>query len=636
MIIMAWIISIIATLVIADRKNLNVLLFFILSLFLGPVALLIAAVSAPVIREGVRSVVSSQDARTQLEGIKTSLRLIQQRVERMEAALNVDPSGTTVPVNADIVSNHASIDPPNPVSQKPKTVETRPEAFEFVLGQYWLSRIGVVLFVLGIGLFINYTFHYFSAYAKIAVGYFFAVLFLVWGEKLAKNPRFEKLSWGILGGAWGLFYLVTYAMHYVPATRIITSSTLESVLLWLVTVCAVGYNLKYRSWIVTAMTYLFGFITLSIAGMDASSVFFWAMLLVSLAYLAFVFSWNELLVIGLAGAYVMYLGILRPQLTPYGHDPVTTFPVAISLLTTAWVVFFVTILLKEWKEPTSSRISLPGLMSNSSAFVLIGLREIGYFKPGDEDFKFWFLIAIAAAHLGAALLCRSVKRPAHIVAHCALSIALASLAVVIRFEDLTVSFWWIMEMTALFVLGVHYKEAIYRCMGWLVGVGVLLRFWFVDMASNRVYAFGIEHDLLIALLGAAAFYVLGHWVHSSKVREVLREDEKNFYFLTFPIAGTIMLLSFLADESQRRWLTLHWTFLGAGLLLLGFLIKNRAFRFSALGVLVLACARIFAYDLAKADTIYKIIVVIVLGAALLGISFVYARVKQNNTSGEGS
>ena len=125
-------------------------------------------------------------------------------------------------------------------------------------------------------------------------------------------------------------------------------------------------------------------------------------------------------------------------------------------------------------------------------------------------------------------------------------------------------------------------------------------------------------------------------MNTNGVKGSLKTEERNFHFFAFPIAGTLVLASLMADDSPARWLTLHWTLLGGVILLFGFLIKNRAFRFSALGVLAMACFRIFTYDLAKADTIYKIIVVIVLGAILLGISFVYARVKGNNSSGTGS
>ena len=169
-------------------------------------------------------------------------------------------------------------------------------------------------------------------------------------------------------------------------------------------------------------------------------------------------------------------------------------------------------------------------------------------------------------------------------------------------------------------------------MGWILGVGVFLRFFIADLYSNKVYAFGpihVEHDICVAVFLACSFFLLGWLVNSSKIQDSLGRDEKNFYFFSFPTAGAIVLAAFMADESPARWLTLHWTLLGLGLLLVGFFLKHRAFRFSALGLLAVSCARILFYDLSGVDTIYKIIVVIFLGAALLGVSFIYTKAKQN-------
>lgn len=636
MFILAWLISIVGAVVIADRKNLNIPLFFFLSIFLGPVALFIAAVSSPRSRSGgmASGPLSAHEARTQLEGIKTTLRLLQDRVDRLEASLT---TGTGAPSDPEPAPAGQPYVKPEPAFVDAKVHDPKvPEAWEFIFGKYWLNRIGVVLFVVGIGLFINYTFHYFSAYMKIAIGYFFAILFLVWGQRLEKNPRFNKLAWGILGGAWGLFYLVTYAMHYVPATRVITSSFVELVLLWLVTVCAVQYNLKYRSWIATAMSYFLGFMTMAIGGVDASSVFFWAMLIGSLSFLAFKFNWDELLMTGIIGAYAMYALALRPQVIPFRYGTAVTpeeFQIVMGLLVTAWAVFFGTILAKEWKKEVPSSALLPWILLNTSAFVLFGLKDIGQYQPFNTDFKFYFLILVAGAHALAAAGNRLFKKPAMVVAHCAFAIALASLAVVIRYKQLGVSFWWIAEMLMLFGLGVYYKEILYRFMGCLLGVGVTLRFFIVDISSSKVYAVGpwsLQHDILVAAVIAACFFTMGLWISRAGVKETLAHDERDFYFYSFPAAGALVLTAIMADDSPARWLTLHWTLLGLGLLVGGFFLKNRALRFSALGVLVLACVRIFFYDLAGADTIYKIIVVIFLGAALLGVSFIYSRIKQNN------
>jgi len=469
---------------------------------------------------------------------------------------------------------------------------------------------------------------------KIAIGYFFAVLFLLWGQRMEKNPKFHKLAWGILGGAWGLFYLSTYAMYYVPATKIIANSFVEFVLLSLVTVFAVQYNLKYKSWIATAMSYLLGFMTIAIVGVEASSVVFWALLLGSLAYLAFIFAWDELLMMGIVGAYAMYFFTLRPQLIPYRYAVAldAQFQVAMSLIAVAWVIFFVTLLAKQWKESNSSKGLLQALLFNTSAFAFMGILEINSYQPGDDHFQYLFLLSLAGAHFIAAIFIRWVKKPSLIVVHCALGLTFMSLAVLIRFHELSVSFWWIIEMLMIFMLGVYYKQDIYRRMGWILGVCVLLRFFIVDLYSANIFSVGaihLPHDILVAAFAAGSFSLMGMLVNLQNIQDALGHDEKNFYFFTFPIAGAVVLAVLMADESPARWLTLHWTRLGLGLLHVGFFLKHRAFRFCALGLLAVSCARILFYDLAGVDTIYKIIVVMFLGAALLGVSFIYTKTKQS-------
>lgn len=633
MIILAWIVSIIGTVIIADRKNLNVFLFFILSLLLGPVALLIASLSSnrPALSGGTPlKNMSVQEAKGQLEGVKTSLQMLSKRLEHIESVLDVDAIKSLKDERPNQAVDQASAQTRavNSETQNP------PEAFEFVFGKYWLNRIGVVLFVIGIGLFINYTFHYFSAFMKIAIGYFFAVLFLFWGQRMERNPKFQKLAWGILGGAWGLFYLSTYAMYYVPATKIVTNSFVEFVLLALVAVSAIQYNLKYKSWIVTAMSYLLGFMTMAVGGLDASSVVFWALLLGSLAYLSFRFNWDELLMTGIFGAYAMYFFVLRSKLLPYQFalEPGAQFQVAMSLIAVAWVIFFITLLAKQWKDSNSSKGLLQAILFNTSAFAFVGVWEINSYQPGDDHFKYLFLLSLAVVHFMTAVFIRWIKKPSLIVVHCALGLTLMSIAVLIRFHELSVSFWWIIEMLMIFMLGIYYKQNIYRCMGWMLGVCVLLRFLIVDLYSTHVYSVGsiqLSHDVLLAALAAGSFFLMGMLVNLPSIQDALGPDEKNFYFFTFPIAGAVVLSVLMADESPARWLTLHWTLVGLGLLVLGFFFKHRAFRFCALGLLAAACARILFYDLAGVDTIYKIIVVIFLGATLLGVSLVYSKVKQN-------
>jgi len=63
------------------------------------------------------------------------------------------------------------------------------------------------------------------------------------------------------------------------------------------------------------------------------------------------------------------------------------------------------------------------------------------------------------------------------------------------------------------------------------------------------------------------------------------------------------------------------------MLSIGFFLKNKVFRLSALCVLSLASLRVIFVDMSGVNTIYKITAFTVLGALLLGISMIYSKYK---------
>ena len=635
-----WISSIVGTIIVADQKNRSTVGFFFLSLVLGPIAFIVALlVSAHPKNSSVTpyKVVPSQsqditpeNAGRQLQEIRHTLQLLQERIDQIERTLD----GKITQSSADVPVSTVQIFDTNVRSaQAAVSEENKPEAFEFIFAKYWLNRIGVVLFVIGIGLFISYTFQYFSAWMKIAIGYFFAAMFLMWGNRLEKNPKLIKLAWGIIGGGWGLMYLTAYAMYYIPATRIVTNSYIELAFLWAVSVGVVKFNLKYKSWVVTAVSYLLGFITMGLAGVDHFSIVFWALLLGSFAYLANAMRWRELLLTGIVASYLMYIGILRWQLFPSGswHAAPDSFGTGLQFLTVAWAIFALTLLRQKITEGESGRYVVGGFFVNTTMYVSLGLAEVRGLSYNDHDAQFYFLLVLAAAHLGFALCSCLAKQSRYIVVHGIIAISLCSFAVLIRYPQLSVSFWWALEMMLVFGLGTYYREYPYRMMGCILSVWVILRFFCFDLPSHHLYQiaqWNIPHNVLAGVIAASAYLILGRFFDSSKAKDILREEERNLYFYLFPLAGAVVLALLISDKAPERWLTLQWTILGLLFLMFGFWVKHRAYRLSALGILTLALGHIVVYDISGVNTIYRIIVVIFLGAALLGTSMIYSRVKQ--------
>lgn len=77
--------------------------------------------------------------------------------------------------------------------------------------------------------------------------------------------------------------------------------------------------------------------------------------------------------------------------------------------------------------------------------------------------------------------------------------------------------------------------------------------------------------------------------------------------------------------AQRLSLSVIWSVYGAAMLVVGIWRSNRLLRVMALGLLVITIIKVFLFDLASLDAIYRIISFIVLGAILLAVSFLYQK-----------
>jgi len=80
--------------------------------------------------------------------------------------------------------------------------------------------------------------------------------------------------------------------------------------------------------------------------------------------------------------------------------------------------------------------------------------------------------------------------------------------------------------------------------------------------------------------------------------------------------------------AQQLSLSVIWTIYGGAMLLVGIKRRSRLLRMMALMLLSLTTLKVFFWDLASLDRIYRIISFIVLGAILLGVSYIYQRGQQ--------
>jgi hypothetical protein len=623
-----WCSIIITTAYIASIKKLSVGAYTVMAVFLGPLALLLVLAESSTASQNKSSgqIGSFKDALRELGSIQTVLSSLQNRVSSLEKSISMftEKKESTV-VETAIV----------PASTR-RSEEVTKDSFEFTFGKYWLNRIGVVLFFLGVAFFINYTFAFLNAFAKITIGYLFAIAFFIWGSFLEKRKKYLKLSWGILGGAWAILFLVTYAMHYIDVTRIVSNSILELWLLLMVSLAAIVYNLKYKSWIITAITYLLAFITVGLGGIDYSTIIYWLLLVISICYLAKRLRWYQFLFFGICGSYLTYFFWIYPQVfnvflvSKEFSIPVYQFQLNTGMLVTSWLLFSITLFLLKTEKKEELTYFIWGTLLNAVFFTGLWLNEIYRVRSSlviSWDIRFWSLFVLSTIYFLCGYLYRISSRPRFIVLNASIAFSLLAMAVIIRFPRLSVGYFWLLEMLILFIIGVYYKEIVYRVLAGFLSIVIMLRLLVVDLASSKYYAilfWEIKHNILIFTVAAFCFFFIGSLLKNKNIVKEIESMEVDLFSI-FVGAGTLFLTVILGKEAGAKWLSSAWGIQGALLLLSGFLLKDKVYRICSLALFSLACLRLVFFDLAGLNTIYRIIAFIFIGMILLLASLVYSK-----------
>jgi hypothetical protein len=165
-------------------------------------------------------------------------------------------------------------------------------------------------------------------------------------------------------------------------------------------------------------------------------------------------------------------------------------------------------------------------------------------------------------------------------------------------------------------------------------VAALARGLFLDLFAD--YPAGFWHGPLFHL-GVTAIILLGalpfafrlrardFWVGSTfplpeDLELFLRSPEKVFFFAAFAIEVVA-----LAAKLSSGHITIAWSLLGLSTFLFALAVGERSFRLAGLGLLLVSVAKILLMDVWTLSPSDRYTTLIVLGLALLAVSFLYTR-----------
>ena len=215
-----------------------------------------------------------------------------------------------------------------------------------------------------------------------------------------------------------------------------------------------------------------------------------------------------------------------------------------------------------------------------------------------------------------------------------------TIAALMRFElpPDWVAAGWAALVFALLAIAWRNGRPIFLHQGLLVALGVLFR-TILHNFYQRTYFPAPAAESRWLSVGAVVFLLFASLVFAMKLRRkddpltetglvrmltlIARRPEQVLFFI-----GLILLTVLLALETRHGMVTLTWGVEGVAIFLFALWLGERSFRISGLFLLLLCAGKILLVDVWRLNPRDRYLTLIVLGAALLFVSFLYTRHRE--------
>ncbi len=172
---------------------------------------------------------------------------------------------------------------------------------------------------------------------------------------------------------------------------------------------------------------------------------------------------------------------------------------------------------------------------------------------------------------------------------------------------------WAAGATVVFIVGYWLRDAFTRN---------IANIWFAIITLFLICRIGPWHGAEITLI-VSLFYAIGLVYRFSNTTRIERVAKLLSHY--FEVSASVLTSLALWELVPREWLTASLALQGFSLLIAGFLLPDKLFRFSGLAAFLLLGTKLLIDDLLGARTDIRILSVIYAGAVLLTSSFMYAK-----------
>jgi len=459
--------------------------------------------------------------------------------------------------------------PPQPAHLSAREATSQ---LEETLGKNWLNKLGIIALVIGISLFLAYKFPSLSNPEKVGLGYLISFVILGTGIYMERSDRYRIFARALIGGGWALTFFVTYAMHFVPYTRVIDTQWVDLVLLFLVAAVMVVHTLRYDSQVVTGLAFLLAFTTVAISQNTIYSLSAGSILALGLVTIVHRRRWFELEIFGILASYINHFIWLSTVIVPMAghHRMFPEFVPSTVLLCLYWATYRWSYIARRIDNTNQERISTLAALLNTS--LLLGLFKYQSVRP---ELAFYALLILGAIELSLGQLPATRRRRIAFIILSTIGIILLVAAIPFKYSGMDTAVIWLAEAQMLILAGLFTREILFRRFGLLVALLTS-----ADMLVNQAlptlydrlslpphnvfdrYTSTVpapDFQLAISFLVAGLLFYANSLVIPRRWKDLLATESETLFFRALSYLAALMLFISVWLAFPDSWTAVLWT-----------------------------------------------------------------------------
>jgi uncharacterized membrane protein len=571
---------------------------------------------------------------TELAALKAEVEYLRKQVICAPAKEMV--AGSARPESSGVAENQKMPPPlpPRMIESAGKSRDSGTGSAELAVGQKWFLGIGVLILIIGVGFFLKYAFdrQWIVPAVQVSLG-FICGLGLLWFGNLCHSRHLRGLDVGVGAVGLGTLYLSGYAAaqvhHLMPGA-------VTLVLILVTTAVGAALASLWASQTLAMLTFLGGFLAPLL--LDSAQVDPWLflgyLLILTLGgqILAYAAGWRHLYS---GAAALTWLSLAAWSERNYRKEWFFETFIFTQILFVGYSVmpFLRAVARKESGRSQGFLLAVfNGLLCSWYSATLLDYQKL----PGAL-----VSLSYAIVSLGLALLFWRQRTPGLIASWL---VAQAMVFLLVFWAQTLSNDWvtvfWSAELVALYWVAANCDDRRLLLGILLIGVVVVGEYFanaliiLFEPANNLAFAAGFV-GRWSAGLSLVAGLLLVSWL--GKTGRVAGAHQR--LNRAFEVLGVLSLFGFLNLELYRfttqymrsielAGVSVLWSLFAVGLMLLGVWRRRKAYRVSAIVLLIITVLKVLAYDTAEVSTPYRIISCLVLGAMLVAVSFLYYRFSE--------